>query len=168
VKSEIEEARVGTSSQHKHPSLFPASEFSRPPRTPQEVCGEISLNWFAALKLYEDGWLSFDPKSKSELNESQEVELLFIGYLVLAGCDGYLLKHLLSGLQKPYSYRMNRVYYDWVGQAWRLLEDDDKLDAMFEEWLEQLIDSSDSYRRESIRRGIKRQMPLIGKYARRE
>ena len=150
MASEIESARVQTDHETKHLTLFPTSEFSCGPRSPQEVCKQLGLNWFTALKLHEEGWLSFDPKSGKELNESQEAELFFVGTLVAAGCDGSVLKQLLSGLQKPYSYRMNRVYYDWMARTWRLLEDDDKLEEKFAEWFEQLIAVSEFGRRKSI------------------
>ena len=42
-------ARVATDQQ----LLFPAK--------PRSVCDQLGLNWWAALKLYEDGWLSYSP-----------------------------------------------------------------------------------------------------------
>src|SRR2546422_10788685 len=61
------------------------------PVTPRSTCDEIGLNMWAALKLYEDGWLSFCPESTPRLDEAQEAELRFVGSLVQAGCDRPML-----------------------------------------------------------------------------
>src|SRR3954468_4183420 len=67
------------------------------PTTARSVCDEIGLNWWAALKLHEDAWLSFIPDSAARLDESQETELRFVGSLVVAGCDRAMLSTLLAG-----------------------------------------------------------------------
>src|SRR2546430_12778899 len=85
------------------------------------TCDEIGLNMWAALKLYEDGWLSFCPESTPRLDEAQEAELRFVGSLVQAGCDRPMLTMLLGSLPKPYAYRPGRLYYDWTVRHWRLL-----------------------------------------------
>jgi len=139
MDSEIEKARVPSDFEREHPTLFPLSEYTGRRRTSESICRDIGLNRLTALKLHENGWLSFDPRSDPELTRSQEAEITFLGALVTAGCDESLLKHLLSGLRKPYSYSINRMYYDWVSRAWRLLEDAGDLDASFEEWLMELV-----------------------------
>ena len=48
------------------------------PANPRVVCEQIGLNWWAALKLYEDGWLSYSPATLSRLDEAQEAELRFV------------------------------------------------------------------------------------------
>ena len=116
--------------------LFPAS--------PRGVCQELGLNWFAALKLHEDGWLSFAPERVSKLDEAQEAELRFVGSLVIAGCDRNMLSLLLSGLSRPYAYDARRLYYDWVGRRWRLLpEPRANPEAAFADWLESLVETRD-------------------------
>src|SRR3954471_9021936 len=80
------------------------------PSNPRAVCGEMGLNWWAAIKLYEDGWLSFCPEETSRLDEAQEAELRFVGSLVMAGCDRPMLTSLLDGLPKPYTYQGTRLY----------------------------------------------------------
>src|SRR5947209_20130833 len=87
------------------------------------ICEEMGLNCSAALKLHEDGWLSFSPETATRLDESQEAELRFVGALVIAGCDRTMLASLLSGLPKPYAYYGNKLYYDWTARHWRLLPD---------------------------------------------
>lgn len=114
------------------------------PATPRAVCDEMGLNWWAVLKLYEDGWLSFPPEITEHLDEAQEAELRFVGALVLAGCDRALLAALLASLPKPYAYDLQRVYFDWATRRWRLLPDPRAHpEAAFTEWLERLVQTRD-------------------------
>ena len=110
------------------------------PANPRAVCEQMGLNWWAALKLYEDGWLSFSPASTARLDEAQEAELRFVGSLVIAGCDRGMLAILLNGLPKPYAYDVARFYYDWLARRWRLLPDPHAHpEAIFTDWLENLV-----------------------------
>src|SRR5438552_1697857 len=112
--------------------------------SPRALCESIGLNWWAALKLHEAGWLSFNPADNVRLDEAQEAELRFVGSLVMAGCDHGMLNALLSGLSKPYAYQANRLYYDWTARHWRLLPDPrENQEAAFADWLESLVDSGD-------------------------
>jgi hypothetical protein len=114
------------------------------PATPRSVCDEIGLNWWAAVKLHEDGWLSFSPQTTSHLDEGQEAELRFVGPLVVAGCDRTMLAALLKGLPKPYTYR-HRLYYDWPMRQWRPLPDlMAGPEAAFTDWLEALVEKNDA------------------------
>src|SRR2546421_10920372 len=129
---ELQMARVSADQQ----SLFPAS--------PRAVCQEIGLNWWAANKLHEDGWLSFPPARTSSLDEAQEAELRFVGSLVIAGCDRSMLAVLLGGLPKPYAYDVKRLYYDWFTRSWHLLPDSQaNPETVFIEWLETLVQGGD-------------------------
>ena len=113
--------------------------------SPRAVCDSMGLNWWAALKLHEQGWLSFNPGETVRLDEAQEAELRFVGSLVLAGCDHGLLGALLSGLAKPYAYPANRLYYDWAARHWRLLPDPrENQEAAFADWLESLVENGDT------------------------
>src|SRR6185369_16731173 len=89
--------------------------------SPRAACQDLGLNWWAAIKLYEDGWLSFSPTNTPKLDEAQEAELRFVGSLVIAGCDRNMLAVLLGALSKPYAYDAKRLYYDWFTRSWRLL-----------------------------------------------
>jgi hypothetical protein len=114
------------------------------PSSPHAVCDEMGLAWWAALKLYEEGWLSFCPEDTLRLDESQEAELRFVGGLVLSGCDRSMLGVLLGGLPKPYSYQANRLYYDWTTRRWRLLpEPHPHPEAVFADWLHDLVEHGD-------------------------
>ena len=127
-----ESARVTAAQQ----LLFPAN--------PRAVCEQMGLNWWAALKLHEVGWLSFSPTNTPRLDEAQEAELRFVGSLVVAGCDRSMLAILLEGLLKPYAYDAARLYYDWPARRWRLLPDPRaNPEAIFADWLEALVENGD-------------------------
>jgi hypothetical protein len=114
------------------------------PANPRAVSEQMGLNWWAALKLHDDGWLSFSPADTPRLDEAQEAELRFIGSLVIAGCDHGMLAILLDGLPRPYAYDPARLYYDWSVRRWRLLPDPHAHpEAVFTEWLDALIERSD-------------------------
>jgi hypothetical protein len=116
--------------------LFPAS--------PRSLCDEIGLNWQAALRLHEEGWLSFPLETTSGLDDAQEAELRFMGALVLAGCDGNMLRVLLASLPPPYAYDLHRLYFDWFRRQWRLLPDP-RLhpEATFTDWVDLLVQTQD-------------------------
>ena len=132
VEDDPEAARVSAAQQ----LLFPAD--------PRALCEEIGLNWWATLKLHEDGWLSFPPQNTLRLDGAQEAELRFVGSLVLAGCDRQMLAVLLAGLPKPYAYELKRLYFDWATRRWRLLPDPlAQPEAAFADWLEVLVQTGD-------------------------
>ena len=110
------------------------------PANPRVVCEQLGLNWWAALKLYEDGWLSYSPANTPRLDEGQEAELRFVGSLVVAGCDRGMLAILLGMLSKPYSYDASQLYFDWSVRRWRLLPDPHAHpESVFADWLDDLV-----------------------------
>jgi hypothetical protein len=114
------------------------------PANPCAICQEMGLNWWAALKLHQDGWLSFPPDRTPQLDEAQETELRFVGALVIGGCDHNMLNSLLCTLPKPYAYDPRRLYYDWSVRRWRvLLEPHSNPEAVFADWLEALVQTCD-------------------------
>ncbi len=125
-------ARVSSAQQ----LLFPAS--------PQTMCADLGLNWWAAVKLFDDGWLSFSPETTNLLDDAQEAELRFVGSLVLAGCDQVMLSVLLGSLPRPYAYDIKRIYFDWMARRWRVLPDPSAHpEAAFTDWLEALVKQRD-------------------------
>ncbi len=135
-----------------HPFAAPDPELARVlptqqllfPSSPRTVCEEMGLNWWAALKLHQEGWLSFSPENTPRLDEAQETELRFIGSLVVAGCDSTMLGTLLNSLAKPYAYDHKRLYYDWAARQWRVLPDpEDCPEGMFTDWLGALVHKKD-------------------------
>ena len=98
---------------------------------PRELAEAIGLDWWAAKKLYDDGWLSFDPYQGMITDASSEAEFVFLGSLVAAGCDPYMLKRLLSGVPCHYEYKITDIYFDWLDRKWRALPQiPDAKDAM--------------------------------------
>jgi hypothetical protein len=143
MKAEVEEARVASGSEKGQRTLFSLEEYSANPRSPRDISEKIGLNWLAVQGLYRDGWLSFDPTVVTLLDASQEAELRFVGGLVAAGCDEGMLGRLLSGLTKPYAYRLERIYYDWETQSWMLVPTHDELKQNFGKWVDELADSGE-------------------------
>lgn len=114
------------------------------PTTPRALCDEIGLNWWAALKLRDDGWISFDPESGCPLDDGMEEELRFVGSLVVAGCDPAMLGRLLRDLERPYRYRGGRIYYVWAERCWRLLPERKEAESVCYGWVNQLKEQGDA------------------------
>ncbi len=95
---------------------FQMSLFQKDPR---DVADEIGLDWWAAKKLYDDAWLSFDPETSLINNFGMEAEFVFLGSLVSAGCTPRMLNRLLDKLEKPYCYDIQKIFYDWFSQTWK-------------------------------------------------
>ena len=111
----------------------------------REVCERIGLNWLSAIELYNMGFLSFDPTGKETLDTFEETELLFLGSLVVGGCDKDMLKFILKKLKKPYQYQIDKIYYCWSSKEWLLLPKENEFDnySIVEEWIEELEDEKD-------------------------
>ena len=126
------------------------------PTSPREVGARIGLNWWAAVKLHETGWLSFDPQKISKLAEDQEAELMFVGSLVAGGCDDAMLEQMLAGLEKPYRYRAHQMFFDWVAKTWRLLPvpKEPDAEAVFSDWLAELVDAGETSKIEELKEAI--------------
>jgi len=119
---------------------FHDAQLSLFPEKPRDLCQDIQLNWLAALKLYQDGFLSFNPADEKNLNEAQKTELIFLGTLVAAGCDVSMLEQMIKNLQKPYQYIIDQLYYDWKTQEWWLFPHnrEDIREQIAKKWLEDL------------------------------
>lgn len=116
------------------------------PTLARQVCVDTGLDWWAAIKLWDDGWLSFDPASTAQLDEAQEYELRFLGSLVVAGCEPYFLKQLLESLHKPYCYQTGEIYFDWYARRWRMLPKPEPIpdrEVIFSSWVEELAEEED-------------------------
>ena len=111
--------------------------------SPREIAESIGLDWWAALKLYDDGWLSFNPALEQIDDAGKEEEFVFLGSLVAAGCDPPMLTKLLAGLSKPYRYDLNRAYYDWRQQEWRSLPQIPSPEDSLASWVAELVEQGD-------------------------
>ncbi len=145
----------GSSDDPSHARVSGGQRLLLPPSA-REVCDQLGLNWWAALKLHDDGWVSFNPETTPELDQAQETELRFVGSLVTAGCEPRLLEQLLKGLERPYCYAGHRIYYDWSARRWRLLPvvEEPDLESVFADWLESLKEAGDAGQLESIKAGV--------------
>lgn len=115
------------------------------PKSTWDLCKEIGLDQWAASKLHDDGWLSFDPEATNSLSEQQECELRFIGSLVTGGLSPNLLPEILEGLNKPYIYEGRKIYYDWAEKRWRLIPEVlNEIETQFEEWIDDLVNEGNS------------------------
>lgn len=104
----------------------------------QRMCQEIALPPAVAVKLHREGWLSFDPASPEPLDEARAAELAFVGTLVAAGCSRPVLRRLLAGLRRPYSYDLRRMFFDWRSGQWRTLPGEEDPEGAFFALLERL------------------------------
>lgn len=102
------------------------------------VCARIGLDWDEVKRLRKDRLISFDPEAVESLDDSQVAELNFLGSLVLAGCSRSMLRALLRDLHKPYCYDIDRMFYDWHLEQWRLRTWEADPEEAFFELLEHL------------------------------
>ena len=113
---------------------------------PSELCRRFKLDWISACRLYDDGFLSFDPRPDRELNDAQEAEFLFVASIAAAGYDAVRLAAILHGLEWPYQYRPGRLYLDWVSRHWRLVPKIEipEPETVFNHWLDELTEEGDT------------------------
>ena len=109
----------------------------------RELADSIGLDWWAAKKLYDDEWLSFNPDQTQADNDLLEAEFRFLGSLVAAGCDPHILKRLLTGLEKPYRYDLSSIYYDWTTKEWKDLPKERNAQDVTSEFIQSLEEDGD-------------------------
>ena len=126
------------------------------PKSALELCKEIALDPWAAAKLHDDGWLSFDPETTNALSEQQECELRFIGSLVTGGLSPRLLPEFLKDLKKPYIYEGRKIYYDWTEKRWRLIPQIlNEIETQFDEWIDDMVKGENTDRLEEMQEKLK-------------
>ena len=153
---DIEQARVNEDAGAKRPTLFPMAGYAAVPGSPAVLCERIHLNWQAAVWLHEKGWLSFDPQSVSELSPAQGSELRFVGTLVAAGCGESMLSTMLRDLEKPYTYRLDMIYFAWEDTSWHLRPPASEQNRRLERWIDELADSASLDSLEGIRSHVEK------------
>lgn len=161
-RSEVEEARVDTPA--TMPTLFPLDAFSSPSSSPRALCERMGLNWLSLVRLFQSGFISFDPDQVQQMTTVQEAEVIFVGSLVCAGCGETMLERLLQGLRKPYCYQRDRMYYDWGTRAWHLLQGDIDLKLHFDRWLEQLVNNEEVEKLEVLRDSVEKALSELRTY----
>ena len=74
--------------------------------------------------------------------DAQLAELNFLGLLVVAGCVRGMFERLLRSLKKPYQYRLDCIYYDWLSQKWSVLQQVEEFDGeeeISQDWIDEVI-----------------------------
>ncbi|MBT3293854.1 MAG: hypothetical protein HN919_18915 [Verrucomicrobia bacterium] len=153
---DLEQARVHREPEGKRPTLFPMVPYATGPLSPAILCEHIHLNWQAAVWLHEKGWLSFDPQGVDELAPAEEAELRFVGTLVAAGCGEPMLNTMLRDLEKPYTYRLEMMYFAWEDTSWRLRPPASEQSRRFERWIDELEESASLGSLEGIRSHVEK------------
>ncbi len=129
----------------------------------RELADSIGLDWWAAKKLCDDNWLSFDPDLTIVNDQSQIAEFHFLGSLVAAGCDPRMLKRMLSGLEKPYCYNLSEIYYDWEEKEWQdFPEEKDPLTLTYD-LIAELEENEDVDELDNIYTSVKDALDHLGK-----
>ena len=132
------------------------------PITPRELASKIGLNWWAAKKIFDDKWLSFDPENTPIANEGTEAEFTFLGTLVAAGADPLLLDRLLNGLERPYQYDIRSSYYDWKAQCWNELPVQRNPYGVVAELISNCLEESDTHTLLGIRESVQDALGQLG------
>ena len=125
------------------PNRIDSSQLGLFPKDPRDLADAIGLDWWAAKKLYDDEWLSFDPETSLIDNFGMETEFVFLGSLVSAGCTPRILSKLLNRLEKPYLYDIREVFYDWASKMWKDLPSQIPREETAEEIICELEDQED-------------------------
>lgn len=131
-------------------------------RSARLLARELGINWWAVVKFYEDGLLSYNPEETFKLDEGQEAELSFLAALITSDCTPYVLDELLECLPKPFRYRHSEIYYDWSARRWRPLPLATEPEASFADWLEDLIEHGDRDALELLRDQVDDALQRIG------
>ena len=82
-------------------------------------------------------YLSFDISKVNELTEPQFIELMFISKLMSNIDNKSMIVYLLSKLEKPYSYRYDKVYFNVFTDEWEYT--DKKIEDFTDEELMDIV-----------------------------
>lgn len=108
-------------------------------------CGE-----FQRGILFNSGLLSFDSKEKNELDELEFTELMFLHSLYFdSGLPKEIILSMLSSLEKPYTYSLEDMYWDFKEKKWKdfpVFEEPE-----IEELIEKLEDDEDYEKLEELK-----------------
>jgi hypothetical protein len=117
------------------------------PKEPHQLLEEVGMDWWTAITLFKDGFLSFDPRRTLMEWQEQELEFRFLAGLVAMGCDSRMLRRLLEGLEKPYSYDLTQMRFNWAEAEWENCYEPEEI---IEKHLEELTDEDDRDSLEAI------------------
>ena len=117
-----------------------------------EVLNQLSMSISSISLLYKDGYLSFDPAKKKELNAFEYYELDFVCSLINSCLSLESINYMLSKLDKPYSYEIDKVYYDFKAKEWKLIPIPEE--PSIEELIDEIADEEDYKRLKEIKAKI--------------
>lgn len=107
----------------------------------------------------ERGWLSFDARSMTELDEPETTEILFVRNLAHSGLPDAIINTMLETLPKPYSYDPLATAFNFI-HGWVALppfdeEDVDRfMDDYLEEWTKAKLESGDMELLDKVYRAV--------------
>ena len=118
------------------PSLFPP--------TLDELIAEILVSADEMKSWHSKGWLSFDPAAKSQYEEWDRIELLFIKGIAHSGLSDAMNNRLLSaGLEKPYCYDPTTTFFSFCQKRWISLPSAPDPDDMTKTYIDELASTED-------------------------
>jgi hypothetical protein len=81
---------------------------------------EYSISFYHAGLLFQENYLSFNPEEKKELYNFELAELIFLKTLFFdSGLSKEHIYLILKGLDKPYRYSFNDIYWDLQDNSWK-------------------------------------------------
>jgi len=106
-----------------------------------ETLNELSISIATATQFFEDGYISFDPSKRADLNEFEYPELRFVCSLFNSGISLESVKFMLSKLDEPYQYDISKVYFNFENKEWEMIPVPEEPSA--EELIDKIIDEED-------------------------
>jgi len=116
--------------------LFPVNKI--------DVYKELNINDSDTNVYYEKGYLSFNISENTYLTSPQILELKFIHTLYLKHKNFEIINVYLKGLQKPYAYNIEKVYFNVFKNEWCYFSDVEIEKNNKHEMIDFLIDSLDA------------------------
>jgi hypothetical protein len=121
--------------------IFPMLQSTLFKTSKKEVLENYKVSETEASKWYKLNYLSYDFDSLDEFEESQFLEIIFINKLINSCKNDTFFNHLLTKLQKPYSYNYHKIYFDVFEDEWKELPVETEISVYsFDEILNELLD----------------------------
>ncbi len=127
----------------------------------KEILNELLISPAIIAQLWNDGYLSFNPSEKDELNAFEYYELNFVSTLFNSGISLNSIKCFLSTLDKPYCYDISKLYFNFINREWEMLPVPEEQSA--EELVEDIIAEENVEKLFIIQERINEYLVKIGK-----
>ena len=90
----------------------------------EELQMEYNISYQQSILLWQFDVLSFIPEEKDDLQEFEVRELVFLKRLFFdSGLPNDYVFSMLALLEKPFSYSLNNIYWDFDVNQWRFFQD---------------------------------------------